>query len=94
MRQLSPIEIADPEKLQLALQLVTIDDRTPVLGALFCDARHVYGHLNVGELLLWRLTPIADGYEDLRFVLLPLGELGEKTVLEMLEEVCRDGGWE
>jgi hypothetical protein len=94
MENLTPLEVADPTKLRLALQIVTIDDRPPVLGDVYTDGEHAYGYLNVGEVLLWRLTPRGDNFENLRFVLLPLSELGERTVLDMLEEVCRENGWE
>jgi hypothetical protein len=94
MTNLVLMEIADPAKLQQALRIVAINDKPPVQGVVYTDGEHAYGYLNIDKVLLWRLTPCGHDFEDLRFVLLPLSELHERTVLDMLEEVCRTGGWE
>ena len=87
-------EIADPTKLQLALQEMLFNDTPPEMGDVYTDGEHLYGHLVDGEILLWRITPQGGDYDDLKFVLLPTSELAERTILDMLEEIRKDDGWE
>jgi hypothetical protein len=70
------------------------DDVPRDLNEVYTDGEHLYGHLIDDEILLWRITPTDDEFENLRFVLLPESELQERTVLDMLEETCCDDAWE
>ena len=94
MPTLTPAQIDDPAKLQLALQEMTFDSEPKPLGYVFTDGEHFYGHRVDEEIILWRLTLVDGEYDDLRFVLLPESELAERSVLDMLLEACRDGAWE
>lgn len=94
MSTLKRTEIADPAKLQLALQEMLFNDTPPDMNDVYTDGEHLYGHLVDGEILLWRITPQGDEFDDLEFVLLPSSELTERPILDMLEEARRDDAWD
>lgn len=94
MSALTPATIKDPANLQLALQEMLFDDVPREMNDVYTDGEYFYGHVLDNEILLWRITPQGGDYDDLKFVLLPTSELAERTILDMLEEIRKDDGWE
>ena len=94
MSELTIAVIEDETKLQLALQKMLFMDSPPELGDVYTDGECLYGHVLIDELLLWTLAREGDEYKDLKFVLLPKSEASDRTISDMLCEVCADGAWE
>lgn len=94
MTALTPVQIDEPEKLQLALQDITLECKPKPLNVVYSDGQFLYGHLvDHNELLLWKISLIGNEYSDPQFVILPESELDERTVLDMLLEACHDDAW-